>query len=197
LLLNTGLSFPIAFRKAEIRGVEVKVELPNWGGLSGFVSYSNMIGSGFLPVTGGLFLGDNAGRALSPSGAFPVTQDQRNTARSRFRYQVAPRLWLAVGASYGSGLPVEFDGNAEDAIAQFGKRIVDRVNFSRGRVRPAFSLDGSAGAVLYKKEKQSVRLQADVLNLTDRLNVINFAGVFSGTALASPRTIAVRLQTEF
>ena len=197
LLLNTGISFPIAFRKAEISGVEVKLELPNWGGLSGFLSYSNMIGSGFLPVTGGLFLGDNAGHALSPSGAFPVTQDQRNTARSRFRYQVAPRLWLAVGASYGSGLPVEFDGNAEDAIAQFGKRIVDRVNFSRGRVRPAFSLDGSAGAVLYKKEKQSVRLQADVLNLTDRLNVINFAGVFSGTALASPRTIAVRLQTEF
>lgn len=197
LLLNTGLSFPIAFRKAEISGVEVKLELPNWGGLSGFLSYSNMIGSDFLPVTGGLFLGDNAGRALSPSGAFPVTQDQRNTARSRFRYQLAPRLWLAVGASYGSGLPVEFDGNAEDAIAQFGKRIVDRVDFSRGRVRPAFSLDASAGAVLYKKEKQSVRLQADVLNLTDRLNVINFAGVFSGTALATPRTVALRLQTEF
>ena len=198
LLLNTGVSFPISFRKAEIQGVEVKLELPDWGGLSGFVSYSNMHGLGYLPVTGGLFLGDNAGaQGLSSSGAFPVTQDQRNTARTRFRYQLAPRAWVALGAAYGSGLPVEFEGSQADAIAQYGSRIVDGVNLSRGRVRPSFSLDASAGAVLYKKEKQSVRLQADVINLTDRLNVINFAGVFSGTALASPRTFAVRLQTEF
>ena len=156
-----------------------------------------MRGSGYLPVTGGLFLGDNAGRALTSSDAFPVTQDQRNTARTRFRYQLAPRVWVALGASYGSGLPVEFEGNEADAIAQYGRRIVDRVNLSRGRVRPSFSLDASAGAILYKKEKQSVRLQADVVNLTDRLNVINFAGLFSGTALASPRTFSIRLQTEF
>ena len=29
--------------------------------------------------------------------------------------------------------------------------------------------------------KRSLRVQADVRNLTDRLNVINFAGLFSGT----------------
>ena len=197
LLLNTGVSFPISFRKAEIQGVEVKMELPDWAGLSGFVSFSNMRGSGYLPVTGGLFLGDNAGGALTSIDAFPVTQDQRNTARTRFRYQLAPRAWVALGASYGSGLPVEFEGNEADAIAQYGRRIVDRVNLSRGRVRPSYSLDASAGVILYKKEKQSVRLQADVVNLTDRLNVINFAGLFSGTALASPRTFSIRLQTEF
>ena len=42
-----------------------------------------------------------------------------------------------------------------------------------------------------------VRLQADLLNLTNRLNVIDFAGLFSGTALAPPRSVAVRLQAEF
>jgi hypothetical protein len=38
-----------------------------------------------------------------------------------------------------------------------------------------------------------VRLQADALNLTNRLNVINFASLFSGTALAAPRMLTVRI----
>jgi len=71
------------------------------------------------------------------------------------------------------------------------------VNFNRGRVRPSFALDLSAGADLWVREKRSVRLQADALNVTDRLNVINFAGLLSGTALAAPRSVAVRLQTEW
>jgi hypothetical protein len=33
----------------------------------------------------------------------------------------------------------------------------------------------------------SLRVQADVLNLANSLRVINFAGVFSGTALAPSR----------
>jgi hypothetical protein len=42
-----------------------------------------------------------------------------------------------------------------------------------------------------------VRVQADVRNLTNRLNVINFAGLFSGTAVGQPRSVAVRLKAEF
>jgi hypothetical protein len=40
-------------------------------------------------------------------------------------------------------------------------------------------------------------LRAEFMNVTDRLNVINFAGLFSGTALAAPRSASVRLQYEF
>jgi len=36
-----------------------------------------------------------------------------------------------------------------------------------------------------------------VRNLTNRLNVINFAGLFSGTALGAPRSVAIRLRAEF
>ncbi len=197
LLLNTGVSFPISFRSAEIRGVEVKLEIPRWGPVSGFLSYTNMLGIGYLPVTGGLFLGDNAASLLGPASSFPISQDQRNTLQSRFRYQVAPRLWVAAGGSYGSGLPVEFDGTYALAIEQYGQRIVDRMNFDRGRVRPAFALNASAGVIVWKKEKRGVRLQADVQNLTDRLNVINFAGLFSGTAVAPPRSAAMRIEAEF
>ncbi len=197
LLLNTGVSFPIAFRKADIHGAEIKLEIPRWGPVSGFVSYSNMTGVGYLPITGGLFLGDDAGSALNSSARFPVTQDQRNSVRSRFRYQILPRLWAALGGSYGSGLPVEFTGDRDDAIAAYGQRIVDRVNFERGRVRPSFSLDASLGANLWHGNDKAARIQGDVLNLTNRLNVIDFAGLLSGTALAPPRSFSLRLQVEF
>ena len=197
-LLDTAVSFPIAFRKGKIYGAEAKLDLPRWGHLSGFVSYSYMVGSAYLPVTGGLFLGDDAGSTLNQrNGRLAVTQDQRNTVRTRFRYQLLPRAWVALGGEYGSGLPIEFIGTQQQAIAQFGPAVVGRVNFDLGRIRPSLSVDGSAGADLWKKDNISVRLQADLQNITNRLNLIDFAGLFSGNAIAPPRSYAVRLETTF
>jgi hypothetical protein len=42
-----------------------------------------------------------------------------------------------------------------------------------------------------------VRLQADAANLADRLNVIDFAGLFSGNAVAPPRSFGIRLEASF
>ena len=197
-LLNTAVSFPIAFRKADIYGGESKLDIPRWGKFSGFASYSYMVGSAYLPVTGGLFLGDAAAQALTQTaGRFWVTQDQRHTARTRFRYELLPRAWVALGAEYGSGLPVVFNGTEQTAIAQYGQQIVARVNFTHGRVRPALALDASAGAEIWKRDKLNMRLQADVENLNNRLNVIDFAGLFSGNSIAPPRSFALRLETSF
>ena len=82
-------------------------------------------------------------------------------------------------------------------MEQWGQRVVDRVNFETGRVRPSASFDASAGIALTKSAKRAVRLQAELRNLTNRLDVINFAGLFSGTALAAPRSIAVRVRAVF
>jgi len=197
-LLDTAVSFPIAFRKSNIYGAEGKLDIPHWRRLSGFVSYSYMVGSAYLPVTGGLFLGTDATSALSQTnGRFWVSQDQRNTVRTRFRYQIVERFWVALGAEYGSGLPVEFDGTEEQAVAQYGQAIVSRVNFDVGRVKPSLSIDASAGADLWKKDKLAMRLQADVQNINNRLNVIDFAGLFSGNAIAPPRSYDLRLTTNF
>jgi outer membrane cobalamin receptor len=197
-LLDTAVSFPIAFDKAKIYGAESKVELPHWGNLSGFVSYSYMVGSAFLPVTGGLFLGDDATDVLNnTNGRFWVTQDQRHTIRTRFRYQIIPRLWAAAGAEYGTGLPFEFTGTEEQALAQFGPAIVDRVSFDHGRIKPMLSVDASVGADLRKTDHYTMRLQADAENLNNRLNLIDFTGLFSGNAIAPPRSFALRLSTTF
>jgi outer membrane cobalamin receptor len=202
LLLNTAVSFPISFLKASIYGAEGKLEVPHWGKFSGFLSYSYMVGSAYLPVTGGLFLGSDATDALNnTNGRFWVTQDQRHTGHGRVRYQITDRLWTAWGAQFGSGLPIEFDATDPDAIsqaiAQYGPAVVERVDFERLRVKSSFSLDVSVGTDLWVHDRRSVRLQGDVRNLNNRLNVIDFAGLFSGNAIAPPRSWALRLQATF
>jgi len=198
LLLNTGVSFPIAFREADVRGTEVKLELPAGRTVAGSISYANMSGTGSLPVTGGLLLGEEATNALLASERFPISQDQRHTIRGRLNYQLSPRGWVAVAGSYGSGLPVEFVGDLDDALAQYGHRIVDRVDLEAGRVRSSASIDAAASYLVFNSNGgRRLRVQADVLNLTNRLNVINFAGLFSGTAIGPPRSFAIRLQMEF
>jgi hypothetical protein len=198
LLLNTGVSFPIAFSRAGINGAEVKLELHSWKNISASAGYSYLHGVGELPVTGGLFLGGEGFDQLASREKFPLTQDQRHTLRARATYQFSPSAWMAMAGSFGSGLPFEdFDDTPEEAVAEFGERVVDRVDFETGRVRPSASLDVSAGATVGKWRERALRIQGEVRNLTNRLDVINFAGLFSGTALAAPRSAAVRLRVEF
>jgi outer membrane cobalamin receptor len=197
-ILNTAVSFPSAFEKAIIYGAEGKIEVPHWNKFSGLLSYSYIVGNAWFPVTGGLFLGDDATSAATQlTGHFPDSQDQRNSVRLRIRYQIVPRVWIAGGAEYGSGLPFDFTGTEEDAIVQYGQQVVNRLNFDRGRIKPTLALDASVGADLYAKEKLTVRLQADFQNLTNRLNVIDFGGLFSGNAIAPPRSYALRLTANF
>jgi hypothetical protein len=197
-LLNTGVSYPIAFDKAVIYGAEGKLTLLRIGKLSGYASYSYMVGNAWFPVTGGLFLGDDAVAALSQtSGHFPDSQDQRNTFRTRFRYQIAPRFWFAAGANYGSGLPFDYTGDEPTALAEYGPAVISRINFDRGRILPLMAANASFGADILKRDRTSVRFQADGDNLNGRLNIIDFGGLFSGNAIAPGRSFALRLTTSF
>jgi TonB-dependent receptor-like protein len=193
---NTAISFPIAFEKAVIYGAEAKIDLPDWHRFSGFLSYSYTVGQAWFPVTGGLFLGDDA-QGIPTSGHFPDSQDQRNTVRGRLRFQVKPRLWVAGGLQYDTGLPFDFDGTQQQALAEYGQQVIDRINFARGRIYPAFQVTASAGADVYKSDRISMRFQIDGQNLNNVLNVIDFGGLFSGNAIGPPRSVAMRLTTNF
>ena len=71
------------------------------------MSYSYIVGSAYLPVTGGLFLGDDATNALGQTaGRFWDSQDQRNTVRTRVRYEFTKRIWGGIGGSMGQGCPL-------------------------------------------------------------------------------------------
>jgi hypothetical protein len=198
VLLDTGVSFPIAFAKARIVGEELQLAVPQWGRFSGYLSYSNQSGIGQGPITGGLFLGDDAANAQTNASKFAVSQDQRNTARGRIRFQAERRIWLAMGAQYGSGLPADIGGaNVSDLLAAYGQQVLDRVDLARGRTKPSFSLDAAAGAEIYHKEQRSAALQIQAVNLTGRLNVINFASLFSGTAIGERRSVSAVLRLTF
>jgi len=202
-IANTTISFPIAFRNAVIYGAEAKLDLPDWRRFSGFLSYSYEVGNAWNPVTGGLFLGANT--EIPTTGHFPVSQAQRNTIRGRLRYQVTPRLWLAGGIQYDSGLPFQFQCDPSLTLDQciagevdtYGQQVVNRVNFARGRIYPAFQVDASAGADIYKSDHLKVRFQVDGQNLTNVVDVMDFGGLFSGNAIGASRSFALRLTTSF
>jgi TonB-dependent Receptor Plug Domain len=200
---NTTISYPIAFRKAIIYGAEGKVELPLWRNFSGYASYSYEVGNAWFPVTGGLFLGDEA--IIPTSGHLPDSQDQRNTVRGRLRYQFAPGLWVAGGIQYDTGLPFDFQCPSGETLAQcaaeqsaiYGQQVVDRLNLARGRILPSFQVNASAGADLYKSERADVQLQIDGENLNNVVDVIDFGGLFSGNAIGPSRSYSLRLTTNF
>jgi hypothetical protein len=207
---NTTISYPIAFQKAIIYGAEAKVDLPDWKRFSGFVSYSYTLGNAWFPVTGGLFLGDDA--IIPTSGHLPDSQDQRNYVRGRVRYQISRRLWIAGGVQYDTGLPFDFqcppptgDQTPEQALQQciaaealtYGQNVIDRLNFNRDRILPAFQVNASVGADVYKSDRINVKLQADGENLTNVVNVIDFGGLFSGNAIGPSRSYSLRLTTSF
>jgi hypothetical protein len=201
VLLDTGISFPIAFSSAEIHGEEIQIAVPRWGRFSGVLSYSNQTGIGQGPITGGLFLGDEI-EGISDTSKFPVSQDQRNTVRARVRLQATERLWFATSAEYGSGLPVDLNGPVDPSqisflLQQYGPAILNEVNFNARRVRPNFSFDAAAGATLFHKEGKDISFEIEGHNLTDKLNVLNFASLFSGTAVAPPASISARLKVGF
>jgi outer membrane cobalamin receptor len=212
VFLNTGISFPIAFDGARVEGTEVRLELPRYKGFSSFLSYSNMLGAANSPVTGGLFVeGGEAEELRDIAIRFPISQDQRNTVVSMIRYEPHPRVWFMVRGRYGSGLPVELEDDDDDEdeegdllqskgggddreMSAIPPAILNQVNFERGRVRPNGNLDFSAGGRLWRRDDKAVTLQVDVINATDRLNVINFSGLFSGTALAPSRMVGIKLR---
>jgi hypothetical protein len=198
VLLDTGISFPIALSSAHIYGAESQLALPKCGPFSAWLNYSYMVASARLPAVGGLFLGEDIPQLLNSNNRIWVSQDQRHTAHAQLRYQPVTRFWISTGAAYGSGLPVELNGESVQTLTEeFGAAILNRVNLDAARVRPLLSLDLSSAVILYKKESRAMRLQGDIRNLGNSLNLINFASVFSGSALGSPRAYSLRLQVNY
>jgi outer membrane receptor for Fe3+-dicitrate len=114
-------------------------------------------------------------------------------------YRPGPRATLQAAARWDSGLPVELEGEADlDQLrSQYGAAIVDRVDFAAGRVKPSAAVDLSLSMALWSRGDQALRAHLDVFNASNRLNVTNFAGLLSGTAVAAPRSWSARLEWQF
>jgi hypothetical protein len=101
------------------------------------------------------------------------------------------------GRRLNSGLPFQPDLTPQQYAAEYGPVVINHLNFNLDRISPYLTESLSVGADLYQREKRSLRLQADVQNLSNTLELIDFGGLFSGNALGPARQYTFRLVTTF
>jgi hypothetical protein len=94
---DSGIFIPLTDLGAIIHGTEVTVRSPMLFHVAqSRVAYSNQIGQGIGPITGGLL-------EFTPTGNFPLDHDQRNTVTSVLSLRLPGRPWITTAYQFGSG----------------------------------------------------------------------------------------------
>jgi outer membrane receptor protein involved in Fe transport len=195
VFFNTTLIFPNSVAEGFSRGVDVRLDVPERKGVSGWLSYTNMRLLQTGPLNGGLFLTDEF-IEIGPGTRFIPDQDQRNTGAFGVTYQHhRSGLLLSFTGRRESGVPLEVEEeNLEELKSAPGAELV---NFDRGRVKPRTIFNFSAGVNLFKREKLSCSAQIDILNIADKFFAYNFGNPFEGTHFGYGRRWSGGLKIEF
>lgn len=195
--LNTTVVFPIAIRKGAVKGLDLRVDVPQRRGLSAYWNFSIGQAIGIPPLSGGLFLGEEAVEALE-RGPFRIDHDQTYTSQGSVIYEHKSGIWTGLTVRYDSGLPVEIEDLAEVAANPDINRELRLVNLDQEpfRVKSRVVSDWSIG-IDYPREKPRFAFQFDIRNLTDEERLFNFLSVFSGTHVIPPRNFSARMRYFF
>lgn len=195
VLFNTTIIFPNSVERGFARGVDVRLDVPERRGWSGYLSYGNARILQTGPINGGLFLTDEF-IAIGPGARFIPDHDVRNTVSFAVSYALQRRgLWATLFGRYESGVPLEVE---EDTLEELRSRTgADLVDFERGRVRPWNVFDFAAGWDFMRGERVTVSTQFDVQNVMNRRLVYNFGNPFSGTHFGHPRLWSGRVKFIF
>jgi hypothetical protein len=192
VFFNTTIIFPNSVALGFARGVDVRVDIPEKRGWSGYLSYGNARILQTGPLNGGLFLTNDFLR-IGTGTRFIPDQDERNTASFGLTYSLRKRgLWASLVGRYESGVPLEVEEDRLKALQALpGANLV---NFDRGRVKPWSVFDFSTGWEVFKEKKVSMQAQFDVQNIANRKFVYNFGNPFSGTHFGYPRLWGGRIR---
>ncbi len=116
VILNTPITFPIAWGKSELDGLSFRVNLANFKNLSAFYVAGTSRARFFPPETGGLFFLEEI-----PAGVFRIDHEQKFQHSFQAQYQLARLKGIApyflFGWKYDSGLVAGEPATYEDAIA--------------------------------------------------------------------------------
>jgi outer membrane receptor protein involved in Fe transport len=94
---DSGIFIPLTDLGAIISGTEVTLRSPRLFRVAQWrVAYSNQIGQGIGPITGGLL-------EFAPTGNFLLDHDQRNTATSVLSLSLPHEIWMTPSYQFGSG----------------------------------------------------------------------------------------------
>jgi hypothetical protein len=195
VFFNTTIIFPNSVARGLSRGLDVRLDMPEHKGLSGYVSYTNMRILQTGPINGGLFLTEEF-IEIAPGTKFIPDQDQRNVGSFAVNYQHhRAGVFIVFSGRHESGVPLEVD---EERLAELKDAPgADLVDFTRGRVKPRTIFNLSAGVTLFKSERVSCAAQFDLQNVFDRAFAYNFGNPFEGTHFGHPRLWGGRLRFHF
>jgi len=130
---------------------------------------------------------------IGPGVAFTPDHDQRVVASGGLTWSGARASVSGVGR-FESGTPLELD--ADEAGAFASRPGADRVDLSRGRVRPRTTVSLLATVRLWQGARAAVSVRGAVLNIFDARYAYNFGNPFSGTHFGAPRTASLSLRVE-
>lgn len=192
---NTTVIFPNSVNRGFANGLDVRVDVPEYKGFSGFLSYTNSNVIQFGPINGGLFLTDEF-IEIGDGTRFVPDHDQRNTGAFGVIYNHRRSgMWASIGGRYESGVPLEVDDDRFEELQTADG--ADLVNFERRRIKPWKIFDFAVGADLLRKEKVSLKLRFEMQNFTNRRYAYNFGSPFEGTHFGLPRLFSGGLRLEF
>ena len=195
IFFNTTIIFPNSVAEGFARGVDMRIDVPERRGWSGYASYGNARILQTGPINGGLFLTDEV-IEIGPGTQFTPDQDVRNAVSFGITYQLKRKgIWASLMGRHESGVPLEVD---EDEIDELRERPgSDLVNFDRARVKPWTVVDLTGGFELFREQRVTLQAQFAVENIANRRFVYNFGNPFSGTHFGHPRLFTARLKLFF
>lgn len=195
VLFSTTVVFPNSVDKGFARGVDLRLDVPERKGWSGYLSYTNQRVLQTGPINGGLFLTDEV-IEIGPGTRFIPDHDERNIVAFGVMYRHPNSgLWSAFSGRHESGVPLNAEGEAIEKLKL--RSGADLVDFNRLRVKPWTVLNLSLGADLFRRERLQLGLQFDIQNLADRGFAYNFGNPFSGTHFGHPIQFSGRLRLSF
>jgi hypothetical protein len=192
---NTGIIFPTALAKAEVRGAEGRVTLLETKRISGSLSFTHYSALVTPPFTGGLFIGSSAIGVLN-SGPFVIDHDQNLGVQGMVLYRPRKSVWTSASTRYDSGLVTNPSDAAIVAKDPDYRDLLGLVNLKSDppRVRPRTLVDFAIG---YERTRDGRKRWETVFQLSNVMNqtaLYNFQSIFVGTRLVQPRTAGVRLR---
>jgi outer membrane receptor protein involved in Fe transport len=132
---DSGIFIPLTDLGATISGTEVTLRSPRLLHMAQWrVAYSNQIGQGIGPITGGLL-------ESAPTGNFLLDHDQRNTVTSVLSLTLPGEMWATPAYQFGSGF---LNGNGPSHLPphstfdlSIGKSFGERLTVSANAVNIA------------------------------------------------------------
>ncbi|MBL8233143.1 MAG: TonB-dependent receptor [Bryobacterales bacterium] len=195
---NTPIVFPMALARIRVNGVEARVVLPEFKGITATFAATHARAVSTPPFTGGLFIGNSAVDILS-AGPFVIDHDQRLSLQSVIHWRNRKGFFVTNTTRYDSGLVTNPSDEDEVAGDPDHADLLPYVNLRSNppRTLPRTITDIAAGYERSGEGRRKWEVSLQVTNLTNRTALYNFQSLFVGTRLVQPRTAAVRLRWYF